>query len=168
MSSVLMPSLAAMSSPSLWFKAFRWNASLSLGSVRFESSSSNSLPSEAVRKCRFARTVLMLKLSNFSRPDVESSSFMATSSLLTSSGVGLHWGTWEIIALIACDAAILVSHDGLFKWTKTFFSSNGSSWGCRRWTSPSCWAAAFLVTADEPVSNKRKSLSSLHLEMKIW
>lgn len=74
-------------------------------------------------------------------------------------GFGFHCGTLLTIARTASAAATLVSQFVDFKYAAVRINKVFSSWGCKRCTSPSCLAAADLVTEQLPLSSKTKSLS---------
>lgn len=86
---------------------------------------------------------------------------MYTPILIGDKPLGHHGGICLITASIACEAAIRVSHDKLYKYTDIRSNKCSSLWGCSLTTCPSWFAAAFLVTGLLPVSNNTKSLSNL-------
>lgn len=84
-----------------------------------------------------------------------------TPNLIGGIPLGHHGGICLITASIACEAAIRVSHEELYKYTDIRSNKDSSLWGCSFTTCPSWFAAAFLVTELLPVSNNIKSLSNL-------
>lgn len=77
----------------------------------------------------------------------------------TTVGCGFHCGTLLTIALTASAAATRVSQFVDFKYVAVRINKVFSSCGCKRWTSPSCLAAADLVTEQLPLSKRTNSLS---------